>query len=102
MIMLDDRFRILVDSSRQNFILEKLDDIKDKETKETKQEWVKVGFFGSNFSSVLKRYKDEAILNEEQNLPVNQILNKLLTIDENIHKAVKAAKIKLIGKNDEV
>jgi hypothetical protein len=101
MIQLDEHFRITIDPSKQNFMLEKLEEIKDKKNGGTKKEWLNLGYFGSNFSSILKRYKNEAILNEEQDIHINEILDRLVEMDNHIDKYVKSAQIKLVSKNND-
>jgi hypothetical protein len=95
--MLDEKFKVETDSSLQNYILFKLEDIKDKKTKEIKQDWIRIGFFGHNFQSMLKRYRDEVLIDLE-NTTLEKVLDKLVEIDNHIDKAVKVAKIKLVSK----
>jgi hypothetical protein len=99
-LMLDSKFKVETDSSFRNYILFKLEDIKDKKTKEIKQDWVIVGHFGHSFSSLLKRYKDESLINLE-NTTLEEIKEKLNQIDKHIDTVVKAAKIKMVSKDDD-
>lgn len=98
-LILDDKFKITTDSSLQNYILWKLETIKDKKTKETRQDYISLGFFGHNLSSLLKRYKDESLIDLE-NTTIEKVLDKLNELDMSIDKIVKAAKIKLVSKDD--
>jgi hypothetical protein len=96
-LMLDDKFKIVTDSSLQNYILMKLEDIKNKKTNEIRQDWISLGFFGHSLHSVLKRYRDESLISLG-NVTLDEVLNKLTEMDSHIDKVVKADKIKLVSK----
>jgi hypothetical protein len=98
-LILDDKFKVSTDSSLQNYILWKLEDITDKKTKETRQDYISLGFFGHNFSSLLKRYKDESLIDLE-NTTIEKVLDKLTEVDKRIDKIVKVAKLKLASNDD--
>jgi hypothetical protein len=98
-LILDDKFKVETDSSLQNYILFKLEDIKDKKTGNVRQGWIQIGFFGHNFGSLLKRYKDESLIDLE-NTTIEKVLEKLNEVDKHIDKIVKAAKLKLVSNDD--
>jgi hypothetical protein len=98
-LILDDKFKVTTDSSLQNYILWKLETIKDKKTKVERQDYISLGFFGHNFGSLLKRYKDESLIDLE-NTTIEKVLDKLNEVDKRIDKIVKAAKLKLVSNDD--
>jgi hypothetical protein len=98
-LILDDKFKITTDSSLQNYILWKLENITNKKTKETKQDYITIGYFGHNLSSLLKRYKNESLIDLE-NTTIEKVLDKLNEVDTRIDKVVKAAKIKMVSNDD--
>jgi hypothetical protein len=98
-LMLDNKFKVETDSSFQNYILLKLEDIKDKKTGNVRQDWIQIGFFGHNFSSLLKRYKNESLIDLE-NTTIEKVLDKLNELDKRIDKVVKASKLKLVSNDD--
>jgi hypothetical protein len=57
MLQLDKNYRITLDSSRQNFLLERLSEIKERDTGNVKYEYVTTGFHGLSLRSVLHSYK---------------------------------------------
>jgi hypothetical protein len=98
-LILDDKFKVTTDSSLQNYILWKLETIKDKKTKEERQDYISLGFFGHNFKSLLKRYADESLIDLD-NTTLEEIFEKLNQLDKHIDKVVKAAKLKLVSNDD--
>jgi hypothetical protein len=98
-LILDDKFKVTTDSSLQNYILWKLETIKDKKTKETRQDYISLGFFGHNFKALLKRYVAESLIDLE-NTTLEKVLDKLNELDKHIDKIVKAAKLKLVSNDD--
>jgi hypothetical protein len=99
-LILDSKFKVTTDSSLQNYILWKLEDITNKKTKETKQDYITIGYFGHNLGSLLKRYKDEVLI-DLKNTTLEEILDKLNQIDGRTDKVVKAAKIKMMSKDND-
>jgi hypothetical protein len=99
LLELDEKFKISTDSSLQNLQLEKLYEVTDRKTQEVKYEWSILGYFGNSLSSLLKRYKNEVLLDMEE-CTVNDVLDKLDEIDRNIDKAVKQINFKMVSKND--
>lgn len=100
LLQLDDKFRVTADSSRQNWQLEALEDIKDKKTQAIKQDWRIVGYFGGNLKALLNRYKNEALINSNFST-LDNVLDKLQEIDRTISSRVKKENIKLDIKSDE-
>jgi RNA binding exosome subunit len=101
LLQLDDKFRIVVDSSKQNYILEKLEDILDKKTKEVnRQDWILCGYHGNSMRSVLLQYRNESLINSNLET-INNILDRLNEIERTIEKAVKQENIKLDVKSDD-
>jgi hypothetical protein len=101
MLQLDNNFRVLVDSSKQNFILEKLDDIVDKKTKEVvRRDWVLCGYHGNSMRSVLLQYRNEALITDNKLETLNDVLDKLNEVEKTIVKVVKQENIKLVSNND--
>lgn len=101
MLKLDDKFVITKDKSEQNFQLEKLFDVKNKETGEIKHEWKIIGYHGNSITSVLKQYKNEAIISDDELESIHNILDKLKEIDRTIDRVVKRENIKLNGNNND-
>lgn len=90
-LTLDDRFRVYSDP--RNFILEKLEDVKDRKTGDVKQEWKTVGFFG-RFEHLLNTYKNESIRNMEDT-SLSEIEKLYLKLDQTIKDVVKRENITL-------
>ena len=102
MLQLDEKFRVSIDSSRQNFQLEKLEDIKDKSSGEIiRQEYKIVGYHGSSLRSVLLQYKNEAVINDSTLVNIHKVFDKLVEIDNTIIQVVKKENIKLAAKQDD-
>jgi hypothetical protein len=99
LLQIDDRFVITTDSSLQNLQLEKLCEVKDRKTQEVKHEYSILGYYGHSLSSLLKRYKNEVLL-DMQECTVNDVLDKLDEVERNIDKAVKQINFRMVSKND--
>lgn len=86
-LILDDRYKI--SSDKMNYTLERLDDVKDRETGEiVDRKWKDVGYFGQNLSHALKRYATEKI-REEDKLNIDKLVNVLKGLEQHIEKVVK-------------
>lgn len=97
-LYLDDKHRLVTD--RTNFILEKLEPVKDKKTNEIRgEEWKNKGFFGYQIEHALKRYQVEVIRSEGE-MTAEQLLNKLKEIEETIKKVVKQENIRFPQKSN--
>jgi tetrahydromethanopterin S-methyltransferase subunit G len=101
LLQLDDKFRVVVDSSKQNFILEKLDDILDKKTKEVvRQDWILCGYHGNSLRSVLLQYRNVSLISDDKLETINDVFDRLNEIERTIEKVVKSENIKLAANND--
>jgi hypothetical protein len=102
MLQLDDHFRVSVDSSRQNFQLEQLQDVKDKKSKEVvRQEWSLIGFHGNSMRSVLLQYMKESLITDDKLETIHNVLDRLNEIENTIVKVVKKENIKLVAKQND-
>jgi hypothetical protein len=102
MLQLDDHFRVSVDSSRQNFQLEQLQDVKDKKSKEVvRQEWSLIGFHGNSMRSVLLQYMKESLITDDKLETIHNVLDRLNEIENTIVKVVKKENIKLAAKQND-
>jgi hypothetical protein len=101
-LKLDERYRITTVSSRMNWILENLVDVKDKVSGEViRQEWRVVGYFGFHLNHSIKRYVSEVIRNDDSECDVDCLLEKLSEIDEKIDRVVKRENITFELKKEE-
>lgn len=98
-LQLDDKYRIISDPL--NYILEKLEDVEDRQTKEIKQVWKNKGYFGYNLRSCLKKYTSES-LRDSGGKNVEQLIEYINALEEHIDKVVKRENIPFIyeGKKD--
>jgi hypothetical protein len=101
MLQLDSNHRVSVDSSRQNFQLEQLQEITDRKTKETKLEWGIVGFHGNSLRSVLIQYRNVSLISDDKLETLHSVLDRLNEIERTIKTVVKQENIKLVTKSDE-
>jgi hypothetical protein len=99
-LQLDSKHRVSIDSSCQNYILESLDEVKDKKTGDIKYEWNGIGFHGLSMRSVLLQYKNHAIAISELET-INDVLDRINELENTIHKvADKFKEFKLVTAND--
>lgn len=98
-LQLDEKFRIMSES--MNYVLEKLEDVEDRKTKEVKQVWKFNGYFGENLRSCLKKYASES-LRDSGGTNVEQLIAYLNKLEDHIDKVVKRENIPFIyeGKKD--
>lgn len=102
MITLDDKFKVTTDSSLQNFQLEKLEDVKNKQSGDiVRQEYKIIGFHGNSIKSVLHQYAKEAVIDDVQLETLHNVLDKLKEIDQTIDRVAKKLNIKLETKQDD-
>lgn len=94
MIYIDDTHRIILDSSKQNLILEKLENVEEKKTKNIKQEWQLQGYHGLSLSSVLIQYKKLALTGDDKLDVIEKVLTKLDEIDRTIKELCKRDDLK--------
>ena len=95
LLQIDERFRVTTDSSLQNFLLEQLQDIKDKSTKEVvRQDWIIIGYHGNSMRSVLLQYMKTTLINSNLEV-INDVLDKLKEIEQTIERVVKKENIKI-------
>jgi mevalonate kinase len=100
LLQLDERFRVTTDSSLQNFLLEQLQDIKDKSTKEVvRQDWIIIGYHGNSMRSVLMQYMKTTLINSNLEV-INDVLDKLKEVEKTIEKVAKKENIKMIPKKN--
>lgn len=101
-LKLDDHFVVTVDSSKQNFQLEQLQDVIDKKTREVvRQEWVVCGFHGNSMRSVLLQYVKESLITEDKLEKINDVLDRLNEIENTIVKVVKQGNFQLVAQSDD-
>lgn len=99
LLELDSKHRVVVDSSCQNYILEQLQEVKNKKTDEIKLEWVGLGFHGLSLRSVLHQYKNYAIaISDVESL--NEVLDRLNEIENTIINVVKNENLRLLVNSD--
>jgi hypothetical protein len=90
---LSDKFK--VSTEPMNFVLEKLEDVEDRKTKEVKQVWKNKGYFGGNLSACLKKYANES-LRDSGGSNVEQLIIQLKSLEDHIDKVVKRENIPFI------
>lgn len=95
-LVIDERY--VVKADKYNFVLWKLEDVKDKETGEIKQKWKDIAFY-SQLSFALKRYASEKI-KEENKLNIKDLVVKLKELEKHIEKVVKKENVVLYIKED--
>jgi hypothetical protein len=105
-LQLDEHFRIQNNDSR-NWILEKLETVKDRKSGEEKQEWKFRGFHGS-LSYALERYtKEESILDrfDDKVTEVKDLISHMKNMEQIIKDTLKKENIDLSfvknGRNDD-
>jgi RNA binding exosome subunit len=102
MLQLDDNFRIVTDSSLQNYILEKLSAVIDKKTREVvRSEWNVCGYHGNSMRSVLHQYLRESLITDYKLETLHNVLDRLNEIENIILKVVKQENFKLAAKQDD-
>jgi hypothetical protein len=90
MLVLDSDYRVQVDSSRQNFILEKLSDIQIKGTDNYKKEWIGTGFHGLSLRSVLHSYAKQKLADDVVEVETADLLiSKINQLEQTIEKISK-------------
>lgn len=94
MLVLDGTYKVTLDSSVQNYQLEKLESVKDRKTGELKKEWNIIGSHGLSLKSVLYQYKNNRIADGilEENVEINHLLNTLEKLDTYICSIVAVNK----------
>ncbi|WP_299831746.1 hypothetical protein [uncultured Metabacillus sp.] len=99
-LKLDARHKIV--SDRMNYILLRLDDVKDKKSGEViDKKWKEIGHYGLNLGLALKRYTTERI-REEDKLIVEELAKVLKGLEQHVEKVVKKENIEFVHKkNDE-
>lgn len=88
MLILDERYRVVVDSSHQNYILEKYEEVINRETKESKMVWQGIGFHGLSLRSVLNQYNKQLLADEvaSANIEASQLSLKLDELEKQINR----------------
>lgn len=100
LLQLDETYRITVDASKQNFQLERLENVVRKIDKEVvRQQYNIIGYHGSNLKSVLNQYKKDALITDDSINDISAILHKLDKIDKTIHVVVKHENINFTYSN---
>lgn len=101
LLQLDDQYKVTCDSSKQNFILEKLVDVIDKKSREVvRKEYQIIGYHGNSFRSVLKKYAADSLIESEPS-SYQQVIDKLNDLERTIDRVVKRENIKLEVKSDD-
>lgn len=91
-MVLDEKYQVTVDP--RNFILQKLEDVTDKKTKEVvRQDYKNVGYFWK-FEHLLERYATERI-REQENTSIEEVKELILSLHRTIERVVKKESIKL-------
>ena len=90
-LTLDERYRVYTDP--KNFILEKLEDVTDKKTKEVKQQWRNAGYFG-RFEHLLNTYANES-LRSLDDTSLEEIKETIINLQKTIEEVVRKENIKL-------
>ena len=90
-LILDERFRI--SSDKHNLVLEKYEDVKDRETGQINQKWKDVGYYGT-IEHVLNKYKNERIRDSEAS-SIEDLVVELKEMKLHISDVVKKENITL-------
>jgi hypothetical protein len=102
MLQLDDRYKVTVDSSCQNYQLEELQDIKNKQSGEVvRQDFKIIGFHGNSMRSVLLQYVRESLITDDKLNDIHKVFDKLVELDNTIIRVVKKENFKLASKSDD-
>lgn len=102
LLQIDSNFRVTTDSSLQNYLLEKLQNVIDKKTREVvRKDWGIIGYHGNSMRSVLLQYKKEALIAEDNLETLHSVLDKLNEIDQTIDRVIKKENIKMETKKDD-
>jgi len=97
LLLLDDTHRVVFE--KHNFILERLSDVTDKKTGETKQSWKNVGYYG-NLIPLLNRYVQETV-KDQRNIFSEELIQVMKELEKSIEKTVKKSNIKLENVSNE-
>jgi hypothetical protein len=101
-LVLDDKFRVSVDSSKQNFQLEMLQPIVDKKTREVvRHEFGIIGFHGNSMRSVLSQYVKQSLINDDKLENIDSVLDRLNEVEKTIIKVAKTGNFTLDVKNND-
>jgi hypothetical protein len=99
---LDERFRIVTDKAKMNFILEGLEDVKSKETGEVvRQDWKHLGYHGQHLNHAIKQYVRQKMLNLDEECDVDCLIDELHELDQQIEKVVRKENITFELKKEE-
>jgi hypothetical protein len=102
LLQIDDNFRVVTDSSLQNYILEHLTDVIDKKTRENvRQDWIVQGYHGASMRSVLIQYRNLALITDDKLKTLHNVLDKLNKVEQTIERVVTKENIKLESKQDD-
>jgi protein subunit release factor A len=90
MLVLDENYKVTLDSSVQNYQLEKHIDVKDKQSGEYKKKWDIIGSHGLSLKSVLYQYKNNRLADGiiEENVEVNHLIDVIEQLDTYIRSIV--------------
>ncbi|MGM7720673.1 hypothetical protein [Metabacillus sp. Hm71] len=98
-LVIDDKYFIA--SDKLNYTLYRIDDVRDKETKEiTGQKEEVVGHYGLNLALALKRYTTERIRDEDK-LNIEELVKVLKGLEQHVEKIVKKENITFVHKKEE-
>lgn len=102
LLQIDDKFKISTDSSLQNYQLEKLEPVKNKQSGEiVRSEYKIIGYHGGSLKSVLLQYSREAVIDDDNLKNINDVLHKLDEINKTIERVVKKQNIRMDIKSDD-
>jgi hypothetical protein len=90
MLILDENYKVTLDSSVQNYQLEKYIDVTDRKTGDLKKKWDIIGSHGLSLKSVLYQYKNNRLADGvvEENVEVNQLIKAVEQLDTYIRSIV--------------
>lgn len=93
-LQLDEDYKLTTDSSKQNFILMKYEEIRDKKTKEVvRKDWVEAGYHGLSIKSVLLQYAKLTQINLEDST-ISQLVDSINNLTKHIDKVAQQIKVK--------
>lgn len=101
LLTIDDEFRVTSDAARLNFQLERWTPVENRKTKDITYQWIIEGFHGGSLRSVLLQYSKLTVMNDDKEMMVNELLDKLTEIDKTIVEVVKRENIKLASKSND-
>lgn len=84
-LQLDEKYRVSTD--QYNFTLEKLEQVKNRKTKETSQKWITKGHF-SHLEHLLVKYMQE-IVKDTDTTDVHNLIKEIRSLREHVSEVAK-------------